>query len=132
MESEPNVAYNSKGMKIAGWIITILPCLMLLFSAAMKFLKPEPGFSEGIKHIGWENVSMTALGVVELACTVIYLIPRTAVLGAILLAAYLGGAVATHVRVGDPFWAPILVGVFVWLGLWLRDPRLRALTPLTS
>lgn len=136
MESETQVAPNSKGMTIAGWILTILPCLMLLMSATMKFLKPEPDFSVGIKHLGWENVSMTALGIVELACTIIYLIPRTAVLGAILLAAYLGGATAAHIRIGDPFLSSSLItislGVLVWLGLWLRDPRLRALTPLRS
>lgn len=136
MGPETNVASNSKGMTIAGWIITILPCLMLLMSATMKFLKPEPDFSVGIKHLGWENVSMTALGAVELACTVIYLIPRTAVFGAILLAAYLGGATAAHIRIGDPVlsstFITIALGVLVWLGLWLREPRLRALTPLRS
>ena len=136
MESGSNITPSSKGMTVAGWIISILPCLMLLMSAAMKFLKPEPGFSEGIKHLGWENVSMTALGIVELACTIIYLIPRTAVLGAILLAAYLGGAKAAHIRIGDPVLTSSLItvslGVLVWLGIWLRDSRLRALTPFRS
>jgi len=71
-----------------------------------------------------------ALGILELACTIIYAIPRTAVLGAILLTGYLGGAILTHLRIGDPFWNPIIPGVLVWLGLYLRDPRLRALAPL--
>lgn len=75
---------------------------------------------------------MYKLGFVEIGCVVIYLIPRTSILGAVLLAAYLGGAVATHVRVGDPFWAPILCGVALWLGLWLREPRLKALVPFRS
>jgi hypothetical protein len=75
---------------------------------------------------------MFALGILEVSCVIIFLIPRTAVLGAILIAAYMGGATATHVRVGDPFYATVLVGVFVWLGLWLREPRLRALLPLRS
>jgi hypothetical protein len=73
------------------------------------------------------------LGITEVACTIIYLIPRTAVLGAILLTGYFGGATATHVRVGDPsFVGPVVLGVLVWLGLFLRDDRLRALIPLRS
>lgn len=69
------------------------------------------------------------LGVVQVACTLIYLIPQTAVLGAILLTGFLGGAVATHVRVSEPFFMPIIVAVVFWLGLYLREPRLRALVP---
>lgn len=72
------------------------------------------------------------LGILEVACVVVYLIPRTAVLGAILLTGYLGGAVATHLRVGDPCFGPILLGVVLWGGLFLRDPRLRTLIPLRS
>jgi hypothetical protein len=72
-----------------------------------------------------------AIGVVEIGCTIVYLIPRTAILGAILLTGYLGGAILTHLRIGDPSWVmPLLLGVVLWGGLWLRDPRLRALTPL--
>lgn len=70
------------------------------------------------------------LGVLELACTVIYLIPATSVIGAILLAGYMGGAICTHWRVGDPFVIQIVLGVFAWLGLYLRDDRLKALLPL--
>jgi hypothetical protein len=111
-----------------GWVLTILPCLLLLLSASFKFIK-GPDFEKGIEHIGWTVSKMTVLGILEISCTILYLIPETAVLGAILLAAYLGGATATHVRVDDPFFMPILAGVLVWLGLWLREPRLRALTP---
>lgn len=82
--------------------------------------------------MGWSPGVMFKLGFVEIACAILYLIPRTPVIGAILLTAYLGDAVATHVRVGEPFWMPILVGVFVWLGLWLRDLRLKKLLPLTK
>lgn len=114
---------------LIGWVLTILPCLLLLMSATMKFIQPT-GFDEGLQHMGWTADKMTVIGVVEIVCVVLYLIPKTSVLGAILLAAYLGGAVATHVRVGDPFFIPILAGVFVWLGLWMRDGRLRELTPL--
>lgn len=114
-----------------GWVLSILPCLLLLMSASMKFIRPA-GFDEGLQHLGWSADRMSIIGIIEIACTALYLIPKTAVLGAILLAAYLGGAVATHVRVGDPFIVPVLLGVALWLGLWMRDARLRELTPLRS
>lgn len=114
-----------------GWVLTILPVLMLLFSATGKFLKPA-GMEEGLKSIGWRMDQLTGLGIIELSCTILYLIPKTAVLGAILLAAYMGGAVATHVRVGEPFYFQVVIGVVLWLGLWLRDARLRELLPLRS
>ena len=114
-----------------GWALGILPSLLLLTSAYFKFAQPA-GFDESLKQMGWDAGTMRALGFVEIGSTIIYLIPRTAVFGAVLLAAYLGGAVATHVRVGDPFFAPVITGVLVWIGLWLREPRLRALTPLRS
>lgn len=100
-------------------------------SASMKFIKPT-GFDEGLAHLGWAADKITYIGVVEIAVVIIYLIPRTAVIGAILITAYMGGAIATHVRVGDPFWVQILVGMAVWGGLWLRDPRLKQLIPITN
>jgi hypothetical protein len=102
---------------------------MLLFSAAMKFVKPA-SVVEGFAHLGYPERLALGLGILELACTVIYVIPRTAVLGAILLTGYLGGAIATHLRIGEPFFMPIILGVLVWGGLFLRDPRVRALIPL--
>lgn len=127
MESE--IQPVSKKMLWAGYIISALPVLMLLFSASMKFLKPA-GFADGIAALGWTESQMTTLGFIEIGSTIIYLIPRTSVLGAILLTGYLGGATATHVRIGDPsFITPAALGVLVWLGLWLRDSRLRALIP---
>ena len=120
---------NTRGAEVAGWILTILPSLLLLMSASMKFIKPND-FEEGIKQMGWEPATMFYIGIVELASVVIYLISRTAVLGAILIVAYMGGAVATNVRVGDPFWTQILLGVFVWAGLWFRYPSVRALIPI--
>ena len=119
----------SKALKIVGWILGILPCLMLFISASMKFLKP-PDMQQSLDHVGWRMDQATALGIVEVSVAIIYLIPRTATLGAILIAAFMGGAVATHARVGDVFVIQILIGVLVWLGLWLRDPRLHALLPL--
>jgi hypothetical protein len=81
-------------------------------------------------HLGYREDALSAIGVLELACTAVYALPRTAALGAILLTAYLGGAVATHVRVQDPFVVPMVLGVLVWAGLWLRDESLRRIAPL--
>ena len=123
------LAPGSKTMLWAGRIMSGLPVLLLLFSAIMKFLKPAP-VVEGFAHLGYPEQLALPLGILELACTLLYVIPRTSILGAILLTAYLGGATATHVRVGDPFVVPVIAGVLVWGGLFLRDPRLRALIPL--
>lgn len=112
-----------------GHILSVLPCLLLLFSAVMKLVRP-PGTAEGFAHLGVPLTQATGLGILEIACTVVYLIPRTAVLGAILLTGYLGGATAIHLRVGDPFIMQPLLGVLLWGGLFLREPRLRALIPL--
>jgi hypothetical protein len=113
-----------------GRVLSGLVGLMLLFSAFMKFKFP-PEAAEGFAHLGWKKELAWSLGIIEIACTIIYLIPQTAVLGAILLAGYLGGATATHVRVGDATWfGPIIVGVVAWLGLYLREPRLRSLVPI--
>ena len=120
---------SPKWMMWVGYLMSILPCLLLFFSASMKYIKPA-GFADGLAQMGWTEGQMFYLGFVEILSTVIYLIPRTSVLGAILLTAYMGGAIATHARVGDAFVAQILVGVFVWGGLFLRDPKIRELIPL--
>jgi hypothetical protein len=125
----PSTTPVSKAARWTGRIMSAVPVLMLLFSAVMKFVKP-PGSEEGFAHLGWSLGLATGLGILELGCTVVYLIPRTAILGAILLTGYMGGAIATHVRVGDAVYLHIVFGVFIWGGLWLRDPRLRALIPL--
>jgi xanthine/uracil permease len=112
-----------------GWVVTALPALSLVFSAILKFIQPQEVLKE-FDRLGWQGASVMPLGIVELACTIVYLIPQTSVLGAILLTGYLGGATATHVRINDNFAPPIVMGVLVWLGLFLRDARLRALIPL--
>ena len=130
----PATATTSKAMYWTGWVLSVLPCLMLLMSAYMK-LNPPPEVIEKMKESGFPMQLATPLGITELACVVIYLIPRTAVLGAILLAAYLGGAVCSHVLKleGPSVWSTaVVLGVLLWLGLWLRDSRLRALLPFTS
>jgi hypothetical protein len=119
----------SKKVLWTGRIMSALPVLMLIFSGSMKF-SSSPQISEGFAHLGWPVSVATTLGILELGCTVIYLIPITSILGAILLTGYLGGAIATHVRIGEPWYLQFALGVLVWGGLYLRDPRLRALIPL--
>ncbi len=131
MQANIQPAAEAKWMFWTGWIVTILPALMLLMSGVMKLAMP--GFKpEDAPDVGWEESLVFALGFVEITCTLIYLFPRTAVLGAILLTGYLGGAVATHVRIHDPFFVPLMVGMVIWIGLYLRDARLRAVLPLRS
>jgi DoxX-like family len=118
----------------AGIIIGALPTLMLLFSAVAKLAKPAGVVTE-FTRLGYPENVILGIGILEIACTVVYIIPRVSVLGAILLTGYLGGAVATHVRIGDPLsnvLGPVIFGVLLWGGLYLRDQRLRALLPLRS
>ena len=129
MQSDTETALVSKKMLWAGYIISVLPVLLLLFSGVMKLVKPA-SVVEGFVRLGYPESLALGIGVVELACAVVYVIPQTSVLGAILLTGYLGGATATHVRIGEPFFMPIVLGVLVWGGLFLRDHRLRALLPL--
>lgn len=119
----------SKGARIAGWVLSILPCLLFIMGGIMKLVQPA-GFEEGLKPMGWDAGTMKYIGIIELACAGIYLFPRTAVLGAILLTGYMGGAIATHVRVGDMVFTQILIGIVIWFALWLRDSRVKNLIPL--
>jgi hypothetical protein len=122
----------SKKTLWAGRIVSGIPVLFLLVDAIMKVFPPDVVVKATVE-LGYQKSLIIPLGLVLLASTVLYIIPRTAVLGAILLTGYLGGAVATHVRVGaDAFSTifPVIVGSLIWLGLYLRDERLRALVPL--
>jgi hypothetical protein len=122
----------SKKMLWAGYICSAIPVLMLLMSGVMKLLKPAQ-LVEEFARLGYGENLAVAIGIVEIGCTLVYLYPRTSVLGAILLTGYLGGATATHVRIGDPtFFGPVILGVLVWLGLYFRDSRLRTLAPLRT
>ena len=112
-----------------GRVITVLVSLLFLFSAAMKFMGGAE-VKEGMAHLGLPESMIIPLGILEAACTVIYLIPATSVLGAILIAGYIGGAICTHWRVGDPFLPQVAVGLVIWLGIYLREPRLKALIPI--
>jgi hypothetical protein len=114
-----------------GRILSALPVLAMLLSASMKFMH-QPKFLEmWVGHFGYPEGAATGIGLAELACAVLYAVPRTRVLGAILVTGYLGGAIATHVRVGDVFLIPLVLGIIVWAGLFLRDERLQEFLPLT-
>lgn len=118
----------------AGRVISALPVLMLLMGASMKLSQNKTAM-EGFVKFGFPEGLAVKLGILELLCTIVYIIPQTSVLGAILMTGYLGGAVVTHVRVGDPIaniLTPVLLGVMVWGGLFLRDKRLRELIPFKN
>ena len=124
----PQPAPLSKKAIWSGRIMSGLPVLLLVFSATLKFLRPA-FMLQTFAHLGIPERLAFPLGVLELTCTIIYLIPRTSVLGAILLTGYLGGAVLTHLRVGEPIFMPLIAGVLVWGGLFLLESRVRALIP---
>jgi len=128
MSSAGNAA-GGKGKLWAGRIFTAIPVIMLLVSAGMK-LSRSPQVLEGFAKFGYPEGTILGIALAELACAVLYAIPRTAVLGAILMTGYLGGATATHVRASEAFVAPVLLGVMAWAGLYFRDERIRRLLPL--
>lgn len=125
---------QSKGLTRTGVGLSALVGLGLAMSALMK-LSQHPKIVENFGHFGYSPSALVPIGVVELLCVLLYAIPQTAVLGAVLVTGYLGGAVSTHVRAGDGFAqiAPaILLGVLAWAGLFCRDARVRSLLPLRS
>jgi uncharacterized membrane protein YphA (DoxX/SURF4 family) len=130
--SQPQNPTYSKSLIWIGRFISALPVLMLLMSGIMKFNLPAEAAENMEKVMGWKTEMALGLGIVEIVSTMLYVIPQTAMLGAILLTGYLGGAVATHVRVADWLHMPIplVAGILVWVGLYLRDARLRDLIPL--
>lgn len=129
MQAGTQIAVASKKMLWTGRVISALPVIMLFFGAIMSFMKP-PMVLQTMAHLGYPEKLVIPLGILEIVCALIYAIPRTSVFGAVLLTAYFGGATATHVRVGEAFYAPVVFGILVWIGLYLREERLRALVPL--
>jgi hypothetical protein len=123
----------SKTRLWAGRIMTYLSVLFLLFDSVIHVMRIAP-VVESFQQLGYPVSLALGIGILELVCIVVYVIPRTSILGAILLTGYLGGAVATTLRIGSPLFShvlfPIYVGVLVWGGLFLREERLRALIPL--
>lgn len=128
-------ARTQKWMTYTGYILSGLPVLLLFMDSAGKLIKPEP-VVRGTVELGYNESVIVPLGIVLLICTLLYALPKTAMLGAILLTAYLGGTVATHVRIGNPLFTHTLFGVYIgvllWLGLYLRDGRLRKLIPIVG
>jgi hypothetical protein len=114
-----------------GWILSCLPLLAFLPSAVFKLVQPGEFLAQWSKN--YPPATARPIGIVELSCVVLYFVPATRVLGAILLTGYLGGAIATHVHAGQAiFVVPFLIGIMLWGGLFLRDPRLRQLLPTTK
>ena len=126
------VSSVSKGRLWAGWIVTLLVGLFLLFDAAGKLMMPV-FVVDAFTRLGIPAGIGFTIGIILTACTVIYLIPRTAVFGAVLLTGYLGGAIAIHMRAGSTLFEtifPVIFGILAWVGIYLREPRLAALMPL--
>lgn len=134
METTPVITSTTSPSKSALWtgrVLTTLVVLFLLFDAITKVIKEAHTISASAK-LGWTAQGVQNIGFVLLACTIIYIIPRTAILGAILLTGYLGGATAVSVMTGYPFFFPVIFGILAWLGLWLRDAGLRKIVPLRT
>ena len=115
-----------------GRVICTLPALMLLFAGGMKLTR-SAAVLQGFAQYGYPDRLIVVIGALEVACTIAYLIPRLSVLGAILMTAFLSGATVSNVRIGNPAWAiTVVLGILVWVGLYLRDARVRALIPLRN
>ena len=122
----------STGQRRAALTLSIVASLFLLMDSGMKVLRLAPAVTATVE-LGYPESVVLGIGLLQLACLLLYLVPQTSILGAVLLTGYLGGAIATHVRLGSPLFSHILfptyVAAFIWGGLWLREPRLRALLP---
>jgi hypothetical protein len=126
---------SSKSRILTGRILSTLTVLFLIMDIAFKFVRPvPPQVLQSMAQLGFQPGLLTGIGILLLLCTMLYVVPATSVLGAVLLTGYLGGAVSLHLRVGNPLLGyvlfPVYVGVLMWAGLCLRDPRLLALLPL--
>ena len=121
---------SSKKMKITGWVLSILAILLLLADGFGKLIKPEPVVKATLE-LGYPESTITTIGILVIICAIIYAIPRSALIGAILLTGFLGGAIATHFRINNPLFShtlfPVYVLLFIWLGLYLRSASLRKL-----
>ncbi len=124
--------FSGKGIWV-GRILSIVSMLFMLFESVIHLLKLRT-VAAAFGQLGYPLELSVALGIIELICLALYVVPGTSVLGAVLLTGYLGGAVATQVRVGNPLFSqalfPIYVGILLWLGIFLRDEQLRSLVPL--
>lgn len=132
MSATTDFAAPSKGQLWTGRVLSGIAVLFLLFDATIHILKPEPVVT-AFGQLGYPLTASVPIGVIELVCIALYLIPVTSILGAVMLTGYLGGAIATQLRVGAPLFStllfPIYVALFVWGGLYLRDPIVRTIIP---
>ena len=132
MTSAAHMTPVAKKQLVAGYVLTAFVALFLTFDTVIKVLRLPPAI-QGTTELGYPADTVLWIGIIELVCAGLYLVPRTSVLGALLLTGYLGGAIATHVRVGSPLLShtlfPIYVALVLWGGLYLREARLRALVP---
>ena len=121
---------GKRWMLWAGWVLSVWPVFVVLSSATWKLTRNQWYVAE-FARIGWPESALTLLAFLQLGCIVLYIIPRTAVLGAVLLTGYLGGAIATYTRIGEPYpvLVPLSTSMIAWLGIYLREERLRALLP---
>jgi hypothetical protein len=128
-----NVRRRSPSATAIGRIVTAVPVLFLAFDCGIKFTHVD-AVAQSMNSLGYSPGAAPFIGILEIICLAIYLVPSTAVLGAVLFTGYLGGAIASHVRVGNPLFShelfPTYIAGLLWLGLYLREPRLRALLPL--
>jgi DoxX-like protein len=135
MPTSVETAVPSKARLLTGRILTTLVVLFLVMDIVFKFIRPiPPQVLQSMNQLGFQTGLLTAIGILLLLCTALYVIPATSVLGAVLLTGYLGGAVSVHLRVGNPLFGyilfPVYVGILMWAGLCLRETRLLALLPL--
>ena len=128
-----SITDSTRTQRRTAYVLTTLAALFLALDTVMKLLRLAPAV-EGTVALGYPEHTVAVIGAIELVCLVLYLVPQTAVFGAVVMTGYLGGAIATHVRVGNPLLTytlfPIYVAAMLWGGLYLREPRLRALLPL--
>jgi hypothetical protein len=124
---------SEKTMTVTGWVLTGAYALFMLGASVAPKLLGLPVASETMTQLGWPDGYVLMIGLIELGCVLLYLFPKTSVLGAVLTMGLLGGAMATQIRAGSPLFSHILfsiyLGLFMWGGLWLRDPALRAIFP---
>ncbi|MEY2902373.1 MAG: hypothetical protein RLY89_1479 [Bacteroidota bacterium] len=127
---------SNKNQIITGWIISGFVILFMLFDAVIKFLKPAEVIKTTVNELGYAEHHILIHGILALTATLLYAIPRTSILGAIILTGHFGGAIASHLRVDNPIFShtlfPVYVGILMWLGLWLRNKRFRNIFPLTN
>jgi hypothetical protein len=132
MSMDTETAQPGKAASRAGWVLSIVAILFMLFDAGGKLVL-ESHVVEATTKIGYPVATIRPIGIIALICTILYAVPRTSILGAVLLTGFYGGAVASKVRIEDPLFSSILFGVYfgllVWGGLYLRDGRLRRLIP---